>query len=115
MVYYTVPFKNIIYSFSDGAKGIPELGVSDSGPIPGDNVTFTCNKGNTTANPDVDQVRWTRDGEEVKEASVQYVIDEVLPDHNGTYECQRGNKHGFSNFSDSVVLSVNFSAFCKYI
>ena len=111
-----MPFKTIIFSFSDCARGIPELGVSDSGPIPGDNVTFNCHDGNATANPDIDQVKWTKDGEKVNGSdSFKYVIEEVLPDHNGTYECQLGNKHGFSNFSDSVVLSVNFSAFCKYI
>ena len=114
MVCYTVLLKPLYY-FSDGAKGIPDIEVSESDPIPGEKVTFTCSEGNMTANPDVDQVKWTKDGEKVKKASFQYDIDEVLPEHNGTYECQLGNKHGFSNFSDSVVLSVNFSAFCKYI
>ena len=105
-----------LYSFSDGAKGIPILAVTDSDPILGETVTFICHEGNTTANPEVDQVKWIKDGETLDDNDLfEYVIDKVTYEHNGTYKCQLGNDHGFSNVSNSIVLSVNYSPLCKCV
>ena len=64
----------------------------------------------------MDQVRWTRDGEEVDDYNpFEYVIDHVSYEHNGSYKCQIANDHGFSNSSNSIVLNVNYNPFCKCV
>ena len=45
----------------------------------------------------------------------EYIIDNVSYEHNGTYKCQLGNEHGFSNVSNSIVLNVNYNALCKCV
>ena len=54
-------------TFSDGANGVPFLLVSNSDPLPGYSVTFFCFDTNVEANPQAQQVNWTKDGVVIKE------------------------------------------------
>ena len=67
------------------------------------------------ANPAVNSVEWKIDDTILKNSSFEYTIKDVNASHNGNYSCRVGNAIGFSNFSNIIVLSVNYSAFCKSI
>ena len=95
--------------------GSPRLLVNESDPIPHSDVTFTCNYTGMEANPAVNSVEWKINDTDVDHPSFVYTIKDVNAAHNGTYSCRVGNTIGFSNFSNIIVLSVNYSAFCKSI
>ena len=95
--------------------GSPHLLVNESAPIPHSDVTFTCNHKGMEANPAIDSVEWKIDDTILKHSSFEYTIKDVTASHNGTYSCRVGNTIDFSDVSNQIVLSVNCSAFCKFI
>ena len=95
--------------------GSPCLLVNESAPIPHSDVTFTCNHTGMEANPAVNSVEWKINDADVDHPSFVYTIQDVEACHNGTYRCRVGNTVGFSDVSNQIDLSVNYSAFCESI
>ena len=89
--------------------------MNEPHPIPGSDVTFTCNHTGMEANPAVQFVEWKINDTDVDLLPFVFTVKDVSAADNGTYSCRVGNTIGFSNFSNIIVLSVNFSAFCKSI
>ena len=89
--------------------------MNETHPIPYSSVTFTCDHTGMEANPAVNSVEWKINDTYVDHPSFVYTIRHVSADHNGNYSCSVGNAIGFSDFSDQIEMSVNYSAFCESI
>ena len=87
--------------------------VNEPHPIPGSDVTFTCNYTGMEANPAVQSVEWKMNDTDVNHLPFVFTVKDVNAEDNGNYSCRVGNTIGFSDVSNEIVLSVNYSAFCK--
>ena len=91
------------------------MSVNEPHPIPSSDVTFTCDFTNMDANPGVDSVQWFKDEETLTWSDSSFHIKDVNADDNGNYSCRVGNAIAYSNVSNQIELSVNYSAFCRSI